>query len=88
MHDEFEVAAQRVKTLKIRPPDAQMLQLYGLYKQGTVGDNLTPQPWAIQYEARAKWDAWKSHESKLPNIARQEYITLVYQLGEQFGFTQ
>ena len=34
----------------------QLLQLYGLYNQATVGDVNTPQPWAVQFEARAKWD--------------------------------
>ena len=36
--------------------NAEKLACYGLFKQVTVGDNTTPQPWAMQVTARAKWD--------------------------------
>jgi len=35
---EFLESAERVKTLKSKPNDTEMLELYGLYKQATVGD--------------------------------------------------
>jgi len=35
---EFLEAAESVKNLKSKPNDAEMLELYGLYKQATVGD--------------------------------------------------
>jgi diazepam-binding inhibitor (GABA receptor modulating acyl-CoA-binding protein) len=35
----FEQAAEKVKSLKNRPANDMLLQLYGLYKQATVGDN-------------------------------------------------
>jgi len=38
MVQEFLEAAERVKTLKSKPNDQEMLELYGLYKQATVGD--------------------------------------------------
>eukprot|EP00042_Codosiga_hollandica_P034888 m.251474 g.251474 ORF g.251474 m.251474 type:complete len:199 (-) comp54513_c0_seq6:986-1582(-) len=59
---EFQAAAAQVKALPIRPSDAELLDLYGLYKQATVGDNDSAQPWAVQFEARAKWDAWASRD--------------------------
>lgn len=34
----FEKAAADVKKLKSKPTDEEMLELYSLYKQGTVGD--------------------------------------------------
>jgi diazepam-binding inhibitor (GABA receptor modulating acyl-CoA-binding protein) len=36
----------------------QKLQFYSYYKQATEGDVQGSQPWAVQLEARAKWDAW------------------------------
>lgn len=54
----FEQAAERVKTLKTKPSNDVLLQLYGLYKQATVGDNTGAQPYAVQFEARAKWNAY------------------------------
>ena len=35
---EFLDAAEKVKNLKSKPNDTEMLELYGLYKQATVGD--------------------------------------------------
>lgn len=37
----FEEAAAKAKTFTTRPSDADLLKLYGLYKQATVGDNTT-----------------------------------------------
>lgn len=34
----FLKAAEEVKTLTVRPTDDELLELYGLYKQVTVGD--------------------------------------------------
>ena len=36
--EEFEQAASAAKSLPERPDDNTMLQLYALYKQGSVGD--------------------------------------------------
>ena len=66
----FEQAAERVKTLKDKPSNDVLLQIYGLYKQATVGDNTGAQPWAVQMEARAKWDAWTSQKGTLPAFPR------------------
>jgi len=35
---EFLESAEKVKHLKTKPNDGEMLELYGLYKQATVGD--------------------------------------------------
>lgn len=35
---EFEKIAEDVKKVKTRPTDQELLDLYGLYKQATVGD--------------------------------------------------
>eukprot|EP00178_Gracilaria_changii_P004652 TRINITY_DN17565_c0_g1_i1.p1 TRINITY_DN17565_c0_g1~~TRINITY_DN17565_c0_g1_i1.p1 ORF type:complete len:100 (+),score=25.25 TRINITY_DN17565_c0_g1_i1:32-331(+) len=55
----------------------QKLKVYGLYKQATAGDNNTSQPWAIQLEARAKWDAWEKNKGMSKEEAMQNYIDLL-----------
>lgn len=35
---EFEKAAKEVNELKNKPSNDELLKLYGLYKQATVGD--------------------------------------------------
>lgn len=40
----FQKAAEEVKHLKAKPADAEMLEIYSLYKQATVGDVNTGEP--------------------------------------------
>jgi len=85
LQENFDKAAAEVKAFSKRPDDSVLLQLYGLYKQATTGDNTTgtrsadrafgrfillesnlgpiaEAPWAIQFEAKAKWDAWNANK--------------------------
>ena len=58
----------------------QKLQLYGLYKQATkgpCGQHGGDQPWAVQLEARAKWDAWNNLQDMCTDTARDKYIELL-----------
>jgi len=80
LKDNFEAAAADVRTLTKKPNNDELLQLYGLYKQATVGDNNTSQPWAIQLESRAKWDAWNNNKGMSQDSAMEDYIKLVQQL--------
>ena len=43
-------------------------------KQGTVGDVTGDQPWAYQFEARAKWDAWNALKGMDKPTAWKKYI--------------
>lgn len=77
---KFEEATVKVKELSKRPNDETLLKLYGLYKQAMIGDCNTSQPWAVQFEERAKWDAWDSHRGKTQETAKKEYVKLVEKL--------
>ncbi len=78
---EFEAAAERIKTDKRKDgkesTNEEKLKLYSLYKQATAGDVQGSQPWAVQVEARAKWDAWNSAKGKATDVAMKEYIAEV-----------
>ena len=41
--------------------------------QATVGDVEGSQPWAVQMEARAKWDAWNSVKGMPKEEAMKQY---------------
>lgn len=45
---EFQKAAEEVKQLKAKPTDAEMLEIYSLYKQATVGDVNTGERFLIK----------------------------------------
>jgi acyl-CoA-binding protein len=51
---EFEEAANAVKEMK-NLDDVQKLQLYGLYKQSTIGDVTTDRPSMLDFAGAAKW---------------------------------
>jgi acyl-CoA-binding protein len=37
------------------PSTDTKLRFYGLFKQAKEGRNTNDQPWAVQFEAKAKW---------------------------------
>jgi diazepam-binding inhibitor (GABA receptor modulating acyl-CoA-binding protein) len=84
---QFRRACREVKELNSRPSDDEMLQLYGLYKQATIGNNATSQPWLIDVRGRAKWKAWTACLGKDQDDARGEYVTLVHGLKAKLGVT-
>jgi acyl-CoA-binding protein len=47
------------------------------FLQATVGDVEGTQPWAVQMEARAKWDAWNSVKGMAKEEAMKQYIDIV-----------
>eukprot|EP00471_Norrisiella_sphaerica_P001321 CAMPEP_0184487034 /NCGR_PEP_ID=MMETSP0113_2-20130426/9033_1 /TAXON_ID=91329 /ORGANISM="Norrisiella sphaerica, Strain BC52" /LENGTH=93 /DNA_ID=CAMNT_0026869177 /DNA_START=99 /DNA_END=380 /DNA_ORIENTATION=+ len=74
----FEEAVKFIGDKEKKPkktvPNDRKLALYGLYKQATVGDVEGSQPWSIQMEARAKWDAWAAHKGKSKEEAQEAYV--------------
>lgn len=53
------------------------LKFYGLYKQATEGDVKGDRPWAVQLEARAKYDAWAKLKGMSAEEAKQQYVDLL-----------
>ncbi|KAJ8353929.1 hypothetical protein SKAU_G00214960 [Synaphobranchus kaupii] len=51
---EFDQIAGDVKKVKTRPEDQELLDLYGLYKQATVGDINTDKPGMLDVKGKAK----------------------------------
>lgn len=53
------------------------LNYYKYYKQATIGNVTGKQPWAVQLEARAKWDAWNSIKDMNKENAMKKYVELL-----------
>mmetsp|Transcript_105419 Transcript_105419/g.157817 ORF Transcript_105419/g.157817 Transcript_105419/m.157817 type:complete len:100 (-) Transcript_105419:32-331(-) len=78
LEQRFKKAAHFVR--KSPASDAsndEKLAIYALYKQGTEGDVTGSQPWQMQFEARAKWDAWKKIEGTSKESAQEDYIAKI-----------
>lgn len=80
MQDSFENAQKQVQTLSRRPSNDNLLKLYALYKQATVGDVKGSRPGMFDLKGRAKYDAWQALKGKSQNESQQAYIELVAQL--------
>ena len=72
----FKKAVFLVRALPQNPETSTETRLsyYKFFKQATVGDVQGKQPWAVQFENRAKWDAWKSVEGMATEEAMEKYI--------------
>jgi diazepam-binding inhibitor (GABA receptor modulator, acyl-CoA-binding protein) len=80
MSMSFDGAAQAVKQLTYKPTNEQLLDLYGLYKQATIGDICTRQPSMLAMKERAKWSAWEQRKGMRSTEARTRYVALVQTL--------
>ena len=77
---KVEEAAERLKTLTERPSNDEFLNLYGLYKQATVGDNKTSKPGMFDMKGQFKWKAWKDKSGISQEDAAEKYVALVDEL--------
>lgn len=77
---KFEEATRESQTLSERPDNTTMLQLYGLYKQATIGNVNSSRPSQFDFVGRAKWDAWEKLKGISTQEAMQMYIDLVDEL--------
>lgn len=74
IEDNFQEAIKEVNKLNRKPSDAELLTLYGLYKQALFGDNDTEYPGGIfNIKAQKKWNAWMEQKGKTNSQAKKEY---------------
>ncbi|HET9932277.1 MAG TPA: acyl-CoA-binding protein [Polyangiaceae bacterium] len=83
--DDFAEAQTRVKTLKTTPSPDELLELYALYKQATVGDVQGERPGMLDFKGRAKYDAWAARKSTSSEQAMTGYVELVNRLAKKYG---
>ena len=80
---DFDKAVAYVRSLpkgQSTLTQAQQLSFYANFKQATVGtckQHGGAQPWAIQLEARAKWDAWNALGEKTSDSAKSDYVKML-----------
>ena len=84
MSEEFNKAATDLKKLTQRPTDQELLDLYGYFKQVTVGDINTDRPGMFDFKGKAKWDNWQSRKGLSKEEAEKKYIELAKSLMEKY----
>jgi len=79
--EDFQAAAEKVKTLRSRPSNDTLLDLYALFKQATEGDVQGKRPGMLDLKGRAKFDAWTGRKGLAKDAAMQQYVALVTRLA-------
>ena len=85
MEEEFNQAVARSKELTTRPSNAELLQLYSLFKQATEGDITGERPGGFDFKGAAKYDAWEDLKGKSSQEAMQQYVKLINELYAKEG---
>ncbi|XP_016987069.1 acyl-CoA-binding protein homolog [Drosophila rhopaloa] len=85
LSEQFNAAAEKVKSLTKRPSDDEFLELYALFKQASVGDNDTAKPGLLDLKGKAKWEAWNKQKGKSSEAAQQDYVTFVEGLVAKYA---
>jgi diazepam-binding inhibitor (GABA receptor modulating acyl-CoA-binding protein) len=81
LKEQFELAAAESKNLQTKPSNETLLQLYSLYKQGSIGDiNAEPPSNPFDFVAKAKYEAWEALKGKSSTDAMVEYVELIKKL--------
>ncbi|XP_069683841.1 acyl-CoA-binding protein homolog [Periplaneta americana] len=82
---KFNEAAESVKNLTKRPSDNELLELYALFKQATVGDNNTEKPGMLDLKGKAKWEAWNGKKGMTKEAAMEAYVALAEKLKSAYA---
>ncbi|WP_438869371.1 acyl-CoA-binding protein [Pseudomonas sp. L1(2025)] len=82
---DFDLAVEGLKKLLAQPTNDELIELYGLLKQSTVGDNNSAKPGIFDRPAIAKWDAWSKLKGTSQIEAQKRYIELVNRLIQLYG---
>lgn len=80
LEEQFEEASKLVHTLKERPSNDVLLNLYSFHKQASVGDVSGDKPGMFDFVAAAKYNAWASKKGLTREQAMQQYVDLVNSL--------
>jgi diazepam-binding inhibitor (GABA receptor modulator, acyl-CoA-binding protein) len=83
-NDAFEQAQSEVHRLPQTPSNDELLELYALYKQATIGDASGKRPSMLEFRARAKYDAWIKCAGTTKADAQTRYVNLVARLKAKY----
>lgn len=91
LEEQFEKAQAMLVKLSTPPSREIIMNIYGLYKQATVGDiNIgKPSMFSMDLKAKAKYEAWSKKKGLKKEEAMKQYVELVkFLVNEQKKSTQ
>lgn len=89
-NERFNVACRLVKmnkSLAKNMTDDELGQLYGLYKQSTIGkcDITTPPNKLTDYKEYSKWKYWKKYDGLSKSDSMNEYADFVLNMHDKYA---
>ncbi|UXI23206.1 FMRFamide receptor 1 [Sarcoptes scabiei] len=84
----FDEAVKKVRHLNQRPTDGELLQIYGLYKQATIGDCNIERPSVLDPKGRSKWDQWNSLRGIIHFVIINDFNLFCFTLFISKGFSK
>eukprot|EP00879_Flechtneria_rotunda_P018238 GHRR01019133.1.p1 GENE.GHRR01019133.1~~GHRR01019133.1.p1 ORF type:complete len:159 (+),score=69.09 GHRR01019133.1:246-722(+) len=84
-HAAADHLAQLVTSNPASVPDSSKLQLYGLYKQATIGPCHISKPVFWNRAGCAKWNAWHKLRDLSQQAAMSQYIDVLQQQDPQWS---
>ncbi|MDH5580512.1 MAG: acyl-CoA-binding protein [Bdellovibrionales bacterium] len=85
LENDFITCSEKVKNLKKRPSNDELLELYALFKQAKEGDVQGKRPGMLDLKGRAKYDTWAKFKGMESQKAMESYVALVKNLQEIYG---
>ncbi|MCH8179811.1 MAG: acyl-CoA-binding protein [Proteobacteria bacterium] len=82
LQTRFDQALADSKLLPAKPDNQTLLQIYSLFKQGSVGDVQGDRPGFTDFVGRAKYDAWAALKGQTQDTAKQAYVDLIESLKQ------
>lgn len=81
--EQFQKAAEDIKSSSLVLENDILLTLYAYYKQGSIGDCNVPEPGFFDFKGKAKYNAWNELKGKTQEDAMKSYIKRVGKLLKQ-----
>ncbi|KAL0120472.1 hypothetical protein PUN28_008297 [Cardiocondyla obscurior] len=85
LDEKFNEVTIAVKELATQSKDEDLLEIYALYKQSTIGDFNTKRSSMLDFKGKAKWDAWNKKKGLGQETAKEQYIAKVEELIASIG---
>lgn len=85
LREQFAEAQNRVKTLKSKPNNQDLLDLYSHFKQASEGDASGDRPSGFDFVEMAKYNAWAKLKGMSSEAAMEKYVALVDKMQQKYG---
>ena len=79
LNDEFQKKIEEIKKIENVSNDNKLI-LYKYYKQATIGNINISKPSFLDFQGKAKYEAWESVKDVTKELAIKKYIEKVNEL--------